>query len=138
MNRTSNEYKQLQISMKSPNYFRDRIIQAFKQDADTPIIDEDISQVYYKTFNINKASSSFKYNNYNNTDNNASNNISSNTKKNKKKLQYLLQDNNPHFKELCKNILNICDRPVRKVIANQKMKKLLIKLIINLKAEKFI
>ena len=99
MLRTSKEYKELDAELKKSTYFKDRIIQSFNIGDNIPIIDEDISQIFYKSYDIGSKT------------------------KNKTKIQEILNDTNGKFKTLCDNILNICDRPVRKVKANQKMKK---------------
>ena len=95
MNRSSEDYKKLQHSLKSPNYFGKRIIQSFTMnntDQDI-IVDEEISKIYIKD-----------------------------PSRYKQFFKELLSFSNPKFKNLITTILEICDRPIRKVIAKQKMK----------------
>ena len=98
LNKSSQEYKTIHRELNSSDYFKNRIIQAFNLNNQGILEDEDISKVYYKNYNVGDK------------------------KKNKLKIEQIFKDTNGKFKELCSNILGICNRPVRKVIANQKMK----------------
>ena len=109
MSKSSQDYALLTAELKSHNYFKLRIIQAFDLDKKyyikgddnnyvmTPlVIDNEISKVYYKPKNIKST-----------TDNTV---IIATFLKSEK------------LNGLCKNILFICDRDIKKVIANTKMK----------------
>ena len=118
MSKASQEYKLLSSELKTHLFFKNRIIQAFdlnkeyylsqKKDNETdeertklmeklkPKIDDEISKVYFKVRDIKSK------------------------KDNKITIENYLKTEN--FNKLCKELLFICDRPIKKIIANQKMK----------------
>ena len=116
--KSSQEYKELSDELKTHIFFKKRIIQAFdlekqyylhqKKDDETEEerielsdklqtkIDDEISKVYFKVRDI----------------------------KSKKDNKIIIENylKTEKFNTLCKEILFICDRPIKKIIANQKMK----------------
>jgi len=116
--KSSQEYKELSDELKTHIFFKKRIIQAFdlekqyylhqKKEDETeeerlelsdklqPKIDNEISKVYFKVRDI----------------------------KSKKDNKIIIENylKTEKFNTLCKEILFICDRPIKKIIANQKMK----------------
>ena len=133
LQKSSPEYKIISDELKDFNFFKKRIIQAFdiesiyykKQkssqlstdddddddDDDTHLtkkVDDDISQVFFKKKDIKSS------------------------KDNKIVIERFLKSE--EFNLLCKDCLFICNRPIKKIIANQKMKAAIIE--VNIRYEK--
>jgi DNA polymerase elongation subunit (family B) len=97
----SDEYKELYDELKSTTFFKQRIIQAFDLNKKyytkkEPLIDDSISKVYFKQRNIKS------------------------TKDNKYIIELYLSSDKCN--ELCDKLLFICDRDIKKIRANTKMK----------------
>lgn len=100
------EYKSINKEINNLNFFKSRIIQAFdinnefysnnNKIKNLNQIDSEISKVYYKKKNIKSS------------------------KDNKLKIKELLAKE--EFNLLCKECLFICNRPIKKVVANKHMK----------------
>ena len=100
--RSTQEYRDINKELISPLFFKKRIIQAFDLDnhfytkKDVEMIDDTISRVFFKKRNI----------------------------KSKRDNDFLIRNilTSSKIDELCDKLLFICNRPIKKVIANQKMK----------------